>query len=297
MLRDSCDGRKLDESAKPNEYEDIPIPNWPTEVRSTTASMHHDGECRSFHLRLARREKSMSIVAVGIALAKNVFALHVSVWRALKSGRAPGGSAGYLNQVVNHLIDELSARSANGSVRPDDPRDRCVGTVAAKQAIVLRLLPSHCWYIVSVSRSLPYAMEIIIALRRMRRQRIAMPDICCVSYIACESEGWPASWVASKCNHNSGQRSTLAAKRKYQHAVSSNESPNFDLNRYLQRIGYAGPAHADINTVRSLMRHQLRSVPFENLTYKQARWCPWCLKTSGQDIGWAARRLLLQVLN
>ena len=49
----------------------------------------------------------MSIVAVGIALAKNVFALHVSVWRALMNGRAPGGSAGYLNQVVNHLIDEL----------------------------------------------------------------------------------------------------------------------------------------------------------------------------------------------
>ena len=32
----------------------------------------------------------MSIVAAGIALAKNVFALHVSVWRALMNGRARG---------------------------------------------------------------------------------------------------------------------------------------------------------------------------------------------------------------
>lgn len=43
------------------------------------------------------------------------------------------------------------------------------------------------------------------------------------------------------------------------------QAQNFDLNRYLQRIGFAGPAHADIDTVRSLMRHQLRTVPFENL--------------------------------
>lgn len=43
------------------------------------------------------------------------------------------------------------------------------------------------------------------------------------------------------------------------------QASNFDLTRYLQRIGYAGPAHADFNTVRQLMRNQLRTVPFENL--------------------------------
>lgn len=40
---------------------------------------------------------------------------------------------------------------------------------------------------------------------------------------------------------------------------------NFDLNRYLARIGFEGEAKADLATLTELMRLQLRSVPFENL--------------------------------
>lgn len=40
---------------------------------------------------------------------------------------------------------------------------------------------------------------------------------------------------------------------------------NFVLQDYLDRIGYAGLAQADLATVTALMRHQLFSVPFENL--------------------------------
>ncbi|WZB63518.1 arylamine N-acetyltransferase [Achromobacter xylosoxidans] len=40
---------------------------------------------------------------------------------------------------------------------------------------------------------------------------------------------------------------------------------NFSLARYFDRIGYAGPAHADMATVSELMRRQLYTVPFENL--------------------------------
>lgn len=40
---------------------------------------------------------------------------------------------------------------------------------------------------------------------------------------------------------------------------------NFSLARYFDRIGYAGPAHADLATVSELMRRQLYTVPFENL--------------------------------
>lgn len=40
---------------------------------------------------------------------------------------------------------------------------------------------------------------------------------------------------------------------------------NFVLQDYLDRIGFAGPARADIATVGAMMRCQLFSVPFENL--------------------------------
>jgi N-hydroxyarylamine O-acetyltransferase len=40
---------------------------------------------------------------------------------------------------------------------------------------------------------------------------------------------------------------------------------NFHLHRYLARIGFNGVAKADIETIQSLMRHQLLAVPFENL--------------------------------
>jgi len=40
---------------------------------------------------------------------------------------------------------------------------------------------------------------------------------------------------------------------------------NFILTDYFQRIGYAGEARADLATVSALMRHQLQTVPFENL--------------------------------
>lgn len=88
---------------------------------------------------------------------------------------------GYLNQVVNHLIDELERLDRRMAQYDLMIRDRCVGTVTAKQAIVLRLPPSHSgWYIVSVSRSLPYAMAIIIALWQMHRQRI---DLECQTFV------------------------------------------------------------------------------------------------------------------
>jgi N-hydroxyarylamine O-acetyltransferase len=39
----------------------------------------------------------------------------------------------------------------------------------------------------------------------------------------------------------------------------------FNLAAYCQRIGYSGELRADLATVRALMQHQLRTVPFENL--------------------------------
>lgn len=42
-------------------------------------------------------------------------------------------------------------------------------------------------------------------------------------------------------------------------------SDNFDLSHYLRRIHYTGPVAADTATLHALMRHQLFSVPFENL--------------------------------
>lgn len=43
------------------------------------------------------------------------------------------------------------------------------------------------------------------------------------------------------------------------------QTSNFDLTRYLQRIGFEGPARPDIDTVARMMRCQLQTVPFENL--------------------------------
>jgi arylamine N-acetyltransferase len=42
-------------------------------------------------------------------------------------------------------------------------------------------------------------------------------------------------------------------------------SDNFDISTYFKRINYTGPAAADTSTLHALMRHQLFSVPFENL--------------------------------
>ena len=42
-------------------------------------------------------------------------------------------------------------------------------------------------------------------------------------------------------------------------------SNNFDISSYFKRINYTGPAAADTSTLHALMRHQLFSVPFENL--------------------------------
>ena len=42
-------------------------------------------------------------------------------------------------------------------------------------------------------------------------------------------------------------------------------SDSFDLSLYFRRIGYSGPAAADTATLHALMRHQLFSIPFENL--------------------------------
>lgn len=43
------------------------------------------------------------------------------------------------------------------------------------------------------------------------------------------------------------------------------KADNFTLQGYLDRIGYRGDATADIATVAEMMRHQLFTVPFENL--------------------------------
>lgn len=40
---------------------------------------------------------------------------------------------------------------------------------------------------------------------------------------------------------------------------------NFDLQAYLDRIGFVGAVRADFATVDGMMRRQLRTVPFENL--------------------------------
>jgi N-hydroxyarylamine O-acetyltransferase len=42
-------------------------------------------------------------------------------------------------------------------------------------------------------------------------------------------------------------------------------SNNFDLSNYFRRIDYTGPAAADTGTLQAIMRHQLFTVPFENL--------------------------------
>ncbi len=42
-------------------------------------------------------------------------------------------------------------------------------------------------------------------------------------------------------------------------------SDNFNISTYFNRINYTGPAAADTATLHALMRHQLFSVPFENL--------------------------------
>ncbi len=43
------------------------------------------------------------------------------------------------------------------------------------------------------------------------------------------------------------------------------KSGTFSLERYFARIGYQGEAAATVDTLTNLMRHQLFSVPFENL--------------------------------
>lgn len=42
-------------------------------------------------------------------------------------------------------------------------------------------------------------------------------------------------------------------------------SDNFNISTYFNRINYTGPAGANTATLHALMRHQLFSVPFENL--------------------------------
>lgn len=43
------------------------------------------------------------------------------------------------------------------------------------------------------------------------------------------------------------------------------QANNFSLSKYCERIGYEGELKADENTLHLLMRHQLMTVPFENL--------------------------------
>jgi N-hydroxyarylamine O-acetyltransferase len=46
---------------------------------------------------------------------------------------------------------------------------------------------------------------------------------------------------------------------------------NFDLQKYLKRIGFEGEAKADLPTLFGLMRSQLQSVPFENITVQKGQ--------------------------
>ena len=46
------------------------------------------------------------------------------------------------------------------------------------------------------------------------------------------------------------------------------QSDNFNISTYFKRINYTGPAGADTATLHALMRHQLFSVPFENLSVR-----------------------------
>lgn len=48
-------------------------------------------------------------------------------------------------------------------------------------------------------------------------------------------------------------------------------SDNFDLSNYLRRINYTGQVAADSATLHAIMRHQLFSVPFENLDVQAGR--------------------------
>jgi N-hydroxyarylamine O-acetyltransferase len=48
-------------------------------------------------------------------------------------------------------------------------------------------------------------------------------------------------------------------------ALSVLQTDNFNLERYLSRIGYTGDTSVDFETLRKMMRCQLFSVPFENL--------------------------------
>ena len=49
------------------------------------------------------------------------------------------------------------------------------------------------------------------------------------------------------------------------------QASNFDLPAYFRRIGYTGDAAPDATTLQALMRHQLFSVPFENLDVQAGR--------------------------
>ena len=41
--------------------------------------------------------------------------------------------------------------------------------------------------------------------------------------------------------------------------------PDFDLDAYFHRIGYAGPQHPTLATLTAIHRHHSRAIPFENL--------------------------------
>lgn len=49
------------------------------------------------------------------------------------------------------------------------------------------------------------------------------------------------------------------------------KADNFDLQHYFDRIGYAGEARPDLATVAAVLRHQLHSVPFENLDVRAGK--------------------------
>lgn len=50
-----------------------------------------------------------------------------------------------------------------------------------------------------------------------------------------------------------------------QAAISADNKPKFDINRYFSRIGYAGNHEPTLETLRNIQRHHAQSIPFENL--------------------------------
>jgi N-hydroxyarylamine O-acetyltransferase len=59
------------------------------------------------------------------------------------------------------------------------------------------------------------------------------------------------------------------ARRIGEALLKGTEAASFDVDRYLQRIGYAGPTAPTPNTLRAIHAAHMRAVPFENLSVRR----------------------------